>query len=195
MIREFFFKSFLKEDEQVLLVIHRHMITAFPEFFRVVLFGLLIPAVVYWLFPQTLIFTAVWAWLGVMRFIYSFFDWYYDSLLVTNVSILQIVWEGFFSKSAERTEYHHVESIAYEIKGFWPTILNHGTIVIEKETGNLITFEKAVSPKKKVEKMLAFHEYFIAQKNLRDHKTLKGLMTDLLSHHFKEHMFTKQKKS
>ena len=194
MIREFLFRSFLKEDEEILLVIHRHPVTVFSKLLKVFIFGILIPVVIWWFFRDTVLFVGIWGWCGFMIFLYAILDWYYDVWLVTNINIVHVIWDGFFSKSGERTEYHHIESISYEVKGFWATLLNHGTIVVEKETGNLLTFEKAVTPKRKVEKMLVFQEHFMTEKNIRDHKTLKALMTDLVSHHFKEYIAPQQKK-
>lgn len=187
MIREIFFKGFLKEDESIHVVIHRHIFFLKRILVRDLFFGIFLPLGVWFLFPQTLLFVVIWAWFGLIRFLYDFIGWYYDAWLVTNISILQIQWDGFFKKSATRTEYHHIESIGYEIKGFIGTLLNFGTITIEKETGGQIMFLNAAFPKKKVEQMMQYQDLFVTQKNIRDHRTLKGLLTDLLSHHFSEY--------
>lgn len=186
MLRELFFSSYLKENESIYIVIHRHPIIFFKDLIRIIFFGLVLPALLYLFFPQTLIFAALWGWLGFLRLIYWFIDWYYDVWLVTNISIIQIEWQGFFNKSATRTEYHNVESVTYEVKGFIPMLFNYGTIIIEKETGNQIILQDAVSPRKKVEQMLKYQDLFVTQKGLRDHKTLRGLLTDMIHHHFKK---------
>lgn len=195
MIREWIYKSFLKEGEEILFTIHRHPILEFPRFLKVLVLGIVIPMFIAFLFPPTIPFAILWGWIGLLRLLYNTLDWYYDSWLITNVSILQIVWDGFFKKTSTRTEYHYIEGIAYDIQGFWATLCNYGTIVVEKETGNQILFEKAWRPKKRVEQMLAYQDLFVTQKSLRDHKTLKGLVTDLLSHHFQTQVLAKKKKS
>lgn len=192
MIRELFYKGFLKEEEIIHVVVHRHFFFAIPHLSRDAFFGMLLPLALWFFIPQTLIFAAVWGWLGLLRFLYDLIDWYYDAWLVTNVSMLQIQWDGFFKKSSTRTEYHHVEAIGYEVKGFWATVFNYGTITVEKETGLQIVFKEAAFPKKKVEQMMQYQDLFITQKNIRDHRTLKGLLTDLLSHHFSEHGFPEE---
>lgn len=193
MLQELLYKGFLKEEEEILLTIHKHLILIKSRLLKVFALGIVIPALMAWLFPPTLPFALVWAWIGILRIIYVAIDWYYDAWLITNISIIQITWDGFFKKSSTRTEYHHVEGIAYDIQGFWATLWNYGTIVIEKETGNQIMFEHASNPKKKVEQMLVYQDHFVTQKNIRDHRTLKGLVTDLLGHHFKTHVLGKKK--
>jgi hypothetical protein len=193
MIREWLYSGFLNDDEEILLVVHRHLKVESVNFLRILVLGIGVPVFFYWLFPQVLPFAAVWAWLGFMRLIYGFFDWYYDAWLVTDISIIHVTWDGFFKKSGTRTEYHHIDSIGYEISGFFATLFNYGAITIEKETGNRISFDNAASPKKKVDQMMQFQDHFVTKKNVRDHKTLKGMMTDMLGHHFREHLSKKDK--
>lgn len=186
MIRELFFQGFLQEDEVIHVMIHRHPIVMFKAWVKTIFFGLLVPAFLYWLFPGLWVIALSWGILGFLRLFYDILDWYYDVWIVTSVSIIHVVWDGFFKKSADRTEYHYVESIGYEVKGFLPTLLNYGSITVEKATGNTVTFEHAISPKNKVERMIQYQDQFITKKNFRDHRTLKGLLTDMLHHQYRE---------
>jgi hypothetical protein len=181
-IQDILFKNFLQDDETIELIVHRHIIFLKRRSVKIITFGILAPFLMWWIFPQTLYVAIAWAWIGFMRMVYEWLDWYYDAWVITNISIIHVQWDGFFKKSAVRTEYHLIESIGYEINGFWATLLNYGTITVEKETGNTIVFEKASHPRKKTEQMLVFQDYFVTQRNLRTHKTLKGMLTDLLHH-------------
>lgn len=187
MIRDYLYRSYLAEGEKILFVIHRHLFMQFKDFSRIGFFGLLLPLVGWWLFPQIMLFAAVWLSIGALRFIYEFFDWYYDAWLVTNASIVEIMWKGFFEKSSARIEYHIIQGIGYEVKGFWRTFFNFGTIGLEKFTGNASVFDGAVNPKKKAEMLTRAQEEFVTNKSFRDHRALQGILTDLLQRHVAEH--------
>lgn len=187
MIRDFLFKSYLGDGEQIVFVVHRHVFLESKSFFKIFFFGIFIPAFGWWLFPQVKIFAAVWLGFGALRFIYEFFDWYYDVWVVTNVSIIEIMWRGFFDKSSTRIEYHIIQGIGYEVKGLMPTLFNYGTITLDKFTGTQSIFDGAVNPKKKAEMLTRAQEQFVTNKSFRDHRALQGILTDLLQRHVVEH--------
>ncbi len=186
-IRDFLFKNYLGDGEKISFVIHRHLFMQLGDFAKITFFGLIVPLFVMWLFPKTIVITGVWFLVGVVRFIYEFFDWYYDAWLVTDVSIIAITWQGFFEKSSARIEYHIIQGIGYEVKGIVRTIFNYGDITLEKFTGNASVFNGAVRPKKKVEQLGAAQEQFVKHKNFRDHHALQSLLTDLMHQHVVEY--------
>lgn len=187
MIRDYLYHHYLGEGEKIVFVIHRHIFMELKNFLKVFFFGIFLPAFVWWLFPQTAIFTAIWLAIGMLRFIYEFFDWYYDAWLVTSVSIVEIMWKGFFDKSSTRIEYHIVQGIGYEVKGFWQTLFNYGTIALDKFTGNTSIFEAAANPRKKAEMLTKAQNDFVTNKSFRDHRALQGILTDLLQQHVVQH--------
>lgn len=187
MIREYLFKSYLGDGEEIVFVIHRHIFMQAKDFTRIFFFGIFIPLFAWWLFPQIMLFAAAWLFIGIFRFIYEFFDWYYDVWLVTNVSIIEIMWKGFFEKSSARIEYHTVQGIGYEVKGLGRTIFNFGSIILDKFAGISSTFDGAVNPKKKAEMLTKAQEEFVTNKSFRDHRALQGILTDLLQKHVVEH--------
>lgn len=187
MIRDFFFQSYLGEGEKIQFVIHRHIFVEFKSFLRVFFFGIFLPLFAWWLFPAITIFAVAWLAIGVTRFIYEYFDWYYDVWIVTDVSIIEIMWEGFLEKSSARIEYHTIQGIGYEVKGVAETMFNYGTIVLEKFAGGGSTFSGAVNPKKKAEMLTKAQEKFVTNKSFRDHKALQGILTDLLQAHVVKH--------
>lgn len=192
-IRDFLYRSYLGEGEKILFVIHRHIFLQMKDFAKILFFGLIVPTFILWLFPQTLLFSAIWIAIGLIRFGYEFLDWYYDVWLVTNVSIIEIMWQGFFEKSSARIEYHIVQGVGYEIKGFIRTIFNYGDITLDKFTGNPSIFKGALRPKKKVERIGAAQEEFVKHKNYRDHHALQNLLADLMQQHVVEYGMEKDK--
>lgn len=182
-MRDILYRSYLAEGETIQFVIHRHLFMQLKDFGRVFFFGIFLPLFGWWLFPEIGLFALVWGIVGAFRFIYEFFDWYYDVWLVTNVSIIEILWKGFFEKSSARIEYHIIQGIGYEVKGFWRTIFNYGMVALDKFTGNPSVFDGAVNPKKKSELLTAAQEQFVSNKSFRDHNALRGLLADMVQHH------------
>lgn len=187
MIRDYLYRNYLGEGEKILFVIHRHLFKEAKNFFRVFFFGIAIPVFAWWLFPQIGLFAAVWLGIGILRFFYEFLDWYYDVWLVTNLSIIEIMWKGFFEKSSARIEYHTIQGIGYEVSGLLPTLCNYGTLALEKFAGANSVFDGAVNPKKKAEWLTKTQEQFVTNKSFRDHRALQGVLTDLLQRHIVEH--------
>lgn len=187
------FKSYLTDGEKIQFVIHRHILLEFKIFFKIFFFGLFIPLFGWWLFPQVALFALIWIAIGSVRLIYEFFDWYYDVWLVTSASIIEIMWKGFFDKSSSRIEYHIIQGIGYEVKGFLPTLFNYGTIGLDKFTGNSSVFEGAINPKKKADMLTKAQETFVSNKSFRDHRALQGVLTDLLQRHIVENGISTEK--
>ncbi len=187
VLRDYLYGSYLAEGEKIQFVIHRHIFMQCKDFFRIGFFGIFLPLFGWWLFPKIMLFAAVWLSIGVLRFGYEFFDWYYDVWLVTNASIVEIMWKGFFEKSSARIEYHIIQGIGYEVKGFWRTLFNFGTVALDKFAGVASVFDGAVNPKKKVEMLTQAQEQFVTNKSFRDHRALQGILTDLLQRHVVEH--------
>lgn len=192
MIRDFFYKSYLGDGEKILFVIHRHLFMQMKDFGKITFFGILIPSAMWLLFPGTFIVALPWLFIGIVRFIYEFFDWYYDVWLVTNVSIIEIMWQGFFEKSSARIEYHIVQGIGYEVKGIMRTIFNYGTITLDKFAGGASIFDGATSPKRTSELLTQAQETFVSNKTYKDHNALQSLLADLVHRHVAEHGLPKE---
>jgi hypothetical protein len=183
MLQEFLFKSFLEDGENIEHVVHKHFLCGLPAMLRVGAVGVLLPVAIWYLFPQTWAAMLIWGWLGVLGVKYKFFDWYYDAWVVTNVSLLQIEWNGFFDKSARRFEYHHIMSIGFEMKGVFKTIVNMGNVALQRGTGEMEYMQNIFRPKKTSELLSVYGEDFKLEKNLRDHDSLKDMMAEMLQHH------------
>lgn len=190
MIRDFLYRGYLAEGEKVQFVIHRHLFMQYKDFLKIIFFGIFLPLFGWWLFPQIAIFAALWLAIGLLRFVYEFFDWYYDVWLITNQAIVEIMWEGFFKKSSLRIEYHTIQGIGYEVKGLARTIFNYGTVALEKFTGNASVFDGAVNPRRKAEMLTKAQEDFVTNKSFRDHRALQGILTDMLQRHIVENGLT-----
>ncbi len=182
MFAKILFAPYLEADEKVLDIFHRHPFVMLRSLLRVLFFSFALPLFVYFLFPNFLILCALVMLIGFIRMIYVVFNWYHDALLVTNVSLLAVQWNGFFHKSSSRLEYQMVEGTASEIKGFRRTIFNYGTVSIQGG-GSPMVLKDAIDPKKVEKKIMMYQEKFVAHQNVKDSNTLKTLLTTMIRQH------------
>lgn len=190
-----FFKSYLEPREKIFFVVHKHPILHIKNFAILTFFGLFIPFAIWFLFPQTLLFVSIWGAIGLVRLIFEFVIWYYEVWLATNISIVDIDWDGLFEKSSTRVEYYHVETISYEIKGFWATIFNYGDLIVEKSTGNNVKFHGVFRPKKVARELTKHQESLTQLKIFQDHRALQNLLSEMLTTHVKKHGIPEKEES
>ncbi len=178
------FARFLDDGEKVLHVAHRHISIFMYKSSKVFFFGIVIPIVLYFIFPNLLIGWAIWGGVGLFGVIYHFLDWYFDVWLLTNMGIIDIERNGFFDISTTKVEYHMLEGVSYTIKGFWRTIFNFGEVTIDKLGGKTsIVLEDATRPKKLESKVLKFQDKYILDRSVRDHQTLKSMLSEMIAYH------------
>lgn len=184
-IAEFFFAPYLEKGEKVLRVYHRHPFVMIPSMARVLFFGFGIPVFLYMLFPNFVLFFALWIFISLIRIIYIFFNWYHDALLVTPVSLIAVQWNGFFDRMSSRVEYNQVEGTSSEIRGFRRTIFNYGNLTIQYGTGAPLVLRDTINPKSVEKQILMYQDKFVSDQNLKDAGSLKSLLTTMLRHHAK----------
>ena len=181
MLEGIFYRSYLNPGEKILYVAHIHPITIYSEFIKNAFWGFLLPYLFYTLMPPLWYLWAVWAVFGIAKMVLMLLDWYYDCFLITNQSVIDIQWEGVFTRSSTRIEYHTIEGISYEVNGFFATILNYGNITIERiGSGTVVALEKVITPKNAEREILNAQNEFLRNKSFRDHKTLKDLLTNMM---------------
>jgi len=153
------FQPFLDPDEIIEEVIHKHWIALLSDLLKTLLFGIIVPLLMVFIFPSPkfMLVGGIWLLIGIMYLVYNFFDWYLDAVLLTNEYILDIEWNGFFNKLANRIKYEYVESASYNIQGILPTFFSFGTLFIEthhegekglKQCANVRAMQKLVLSKR-----------------------------------------------
>ena len=110
--------------------------------------------------------------------------------MATNLSFLHLNFKGFFNHSISRIEYNQVEGMDYEIKGLLNTLINNGSIHIEKLSGNVESITNVYKAKAKVKKLTKIHEGLHSQQLHKQHSNLKEILTDLLQNHITENGIT-----
>lgn len=183
-IDSFLFAGHLDNGEKIISIIHRHPLILLKDSFRGLLIGLVLPVLLYFFFPGLIFIAFVWFCVGILAFLYFFIDWYFDAWLVTNTGVIDIERNGIFDRSSTRIEYHMIEGIAFNIKGFWQTIFNFGEITIDKlGAGTTVVLHDATNPKKVERILMKNQEKFVSSKSLRDHSALKDMLSEMIAYH------------
>lgn len=129
-----------REDEELLFVFRRHIISMRKGFY-----GLLIPmalgAVPFLVWQDNL--DLFWVFvggfgLGLLIFFYHFIIWFYTYYIVTNQRIRQITQRGFFGKDVVELRLSKIQNISYNVPGFFGEAFKFGTIVIQTFVGDLV---------------------------------------------------------
>jgi len=178
------FSSFLDDGETLLYTMHRHWITVAQKMLQIGLFGMLLPATLvlfFFDFQSTAAYVMYgWIALGFMANLYAFTDWYADAWLLTDHSIIDVKWDGFFKKSAQRLGYESIESVIYEINGVKGTILNFGTLTLFRESGETLELNHISKPRKAEARLSAIQDRVNKQSSANNLETLKDLLADVI---------------
>jgi len=189
-IQETLFRSYLEEGEEIIYTIRTH-----PKLF---LRQLSVNALVYlvpsiWLLIYVEKFSIIWkiaVTIGLFKLFAEISLYYFNCFMATNLSFLHLNFKGFFNHSISRIEYNQVEGMDYEIKGLLNTLINNGSIHIEKLSGNVESITNVYKAKAKVKKLTKIHEGLHSQQLHKQHSNLKEILTDLLQNHITENGIT-----
>jgi len=194
-LNHWIYKSHLEKDEEIFVVIHRHWLILKTKIWKASMFGILPPVILFYFFPKFWPVFAIWFSVGIFFYFVKSMEWYYDCLLVTNLGVIDIERRGVFDNSSKRIEYESIDGVSYVVKGFLPTLLNYGDIIVDKMGSDIqINLEDAANPRR-VEKIIMKHqEECMEKKSYTDHEALKGLLADMISTHVKKHGYKTTRK-
>jgi len=132
-----------KNNEQILLVLHRHWFDILSQFF-VIFFMLAILFSTFFYLP--LVFPALRNNIGENIFLFLentfliftwiiFFliwiDYYFDVWIVTDQRIVNIEQKGLFGRVVSELELEKIQDITTDVSGIIPTFLNFGNLFIQ----------------------------------------------------------------
>ena len=177
------FGRHLEEDEPLYLVVHRHWIWGVQELaapalaiFGTWAFLYLAPVPVIGVVVLLLdIFLSVW----LLR---NFFDYFLDAWLITDRSVIDVAWHGWFHRQSTRIDYSAMEGVSYEIKGVLGTVLKYGTVTIEKVgTGSLVSMNHVKNPRDIESTILLCQEACLRTKNMKDSSAVQDLIAEIVA--------------
>lgn len=185
-LRDRVFKSYMEDGEVILDVAHTHIVKFKIAASKVSFFGIILPIVLYWLFPMKLVFLIAFAWVvvGVLAMFYKFLDWYFDVWLLTNMGVISIHRNGLFDATTQKVDYYMITDVTYTIKGVLQTLLNFGDVTLDRMSANVVmTLKDAASPKKLERKITEFRDLYVHDKSFRDHHYLKDMLSEMIAYH------------
>ena len=135
------------EDEDVLFVFRRHMVTMRwgLVYLMLSLLAGMIPVAIKPDILQLLWITLAGFIIGMIIFFFYWMSWYFSVFIVTNMRIIQITQKGFFHRTIVDLGLDRILSVNYEVAGLEATMLGFGTISIQTFVGDLL-IEKVGHP-------------------------------------------------
>lgn len=129
-----------QRDGEIFLFMFRRHIIAMRKGFYLLLgcFGLsCLPTFIF--MKIEMLYVALAGFLvGLILFGYHFMKWFFSIYIVSNQRIRQITQNGFFKRSVIDLPLSKVQSVNYQIPGFFGEIFHFGTINILTIVGDLV---------------------------------------------------------
>ena len=181
------FASHLQDDEEHVYVVHAHWFAGYRPIFKASFFGLLIPAVFFFMFPTqvSMWIFGIWFFLGILRLIREVMDWYFDALLVTNFGVIDLDWRGIFDKSSQRIDFDTMVGVAFEKKGVWSSLLNFGEFSVQSYGGSDVSLPKAANPQRAEKAVMDAKDRYSHERGLEDEKVLKEILSGMVQRHIR----------
>lgn len=190
---EIFFSNYIKEDDEVLDVCHKHVITITDTIIIWLFFFVILPAFFYYNNTFNLhnlvpfIYFEIYMFLVYFILIYKIFDWYNDVWIITERWIIDLDWE-MLKKNIVYIDYNDIRWIELEQKSNWDWMLWKWTIIIHLEwEWNTFVLEDAKSPwevVKYIQWVLEDKEKMIKEKN----KSLDEKLISTIKSVIKDHL-------
>ncbi len=183
MLQSFFFGKHLDDEEEIVLVVHKHWLVGLQNLFwpSVVFLGiwsvLAIAPNRYIAYGVSLaaVFVLIW-------WIRNFMDYYLDAWVITNKGIIDLEWHGWFHRSSARVLYSDLQGVSYEVNGILGTLFGYGHMDIEKiSTGTTMGMDYIKKPRKVESIILEGMEKYMHTKNLKDSTVVQTLLAEFVA--------------
>lgn len=186
-MRDYFFGKYLEKGERIVAVFHRHPFVMGPELLAILAVGFIIPAFLWYLFPEFAALFVLWMLVSCVRLVRAVLIWYHDALLLTNVSMIDTHWHGFFDRTSTRLEYNMIEGTSIEVRGFRRMLFNYGKISVQRGGGtNPMVLEDVINPRQAETRIMEFQQKYMTHRNIKDSDTLKQILSTMVQKHAKE---------
>lgn len=137
-----------KEDEEIILVLRKHPWTLSAFCFKLLIAAVFL-TILFIKFGLSWVFSYFFfpIFIVCLYFGYkAYFNWQNNLYLLTNLRILAVMQQGFFHRKVSEIYLDKISDIAYEIKGFWQTMLNYGEVLIKGEGEQTFTLKNIENP-------------------------------------------------
>jgi hypothetical protein len=184
IINRILFGKHLEEREEILYAVHKHWVELAKPALEVGFFGFVIPWSLYAIGFNTPLFfwmAVGWSLLAYLRFLGLVLDWFCDTWLITNLSVITIQWDGIFRNLSSRVGFEDIEGATYEITGFWATVFRYGKMTLRVMSGSHFEMRHVANPKKAEMAIAHFRERYVSERGIKDANTLKALLAGMVA--------------
>ena len=131
-----------REGEEFLFMFRKHIIAMRKGFYLFLGVFAISCLPTFFMLTSDNLMNALWVacggfLVGLMLFLYHFMLWYYSIYIVSNQRIRQITQKGFFGRRMMDLPLSKIQSVNFEIPGFFGDIFYFGTINIFTIVGDL----------------------------------------------------------
>ena len=131
-----------REGEEFLFIFRKHIIAMRKGFYLFLGVFAISCLPTFFMLTSDNLMNALWVacggfLVGLMLFLYHFMLWYYSIYIVSNQRIRQITQKGFFGRRMMDLPLSKIQSVNFEIPGFFGDIFHFGTINIFTIVGDL----------------------------------------------------------
>lgn len=131
-----------REGEEFLFMFRKHIIAMRKGFYLFLGIFTISCLPTFFMLTSDNLMNALWIacggfLVGLMLFLYHFMLWYYSIYIVSNQRIRQITQKGFFGRRMMDLPLSKIQSVNFEIPGFFGDIFHFGTINIFTIVGDL----------------------------------------------------------
>ena len=187
------FSDFLEEDEKVFAVFRHPLGTTFLKmFFFAIIWGII--SYIVWFYWENYYydysvenkynyFWLIPFFIGLFKVFTIFMHWYSNSILMTNESLVFVVFNNFFDKRASRIDYFDLDDVEIEKKGVGDYLGDKGDLIFTKVSGGQKEFLRVRNPRKIIRKIREHKAKMLAEKNFVEESALKDLLSQLVQTH------------
>jgi hypothetical protein len=177
------FYRHLEDDEPLYMVVHKHWIFGLKELFfpGIAFIGtwwfLYLAPILPIAYAMLIADVAIGVW-----FIRNFLDYYLDGWIITDRSVIDVEWHGWFHRQSTRIDYSSIEGVSYDIQGVLGTIFRFGTVSIERiGSGKCVSLDHVKDPRDVESIILACQDECIRTKNLKDSSAVKDIIAEIVA--------------
>lgn len=128
-----------REDEKVILVFRRHILTARRGvLWLIILMGLgALPMIMYPDNPTMFLIFLGATGVGLLGMFYALLLWYFSIFIVTDQRVRQVIQKGLFKKSVVDLDLSKIASVSMSVNGVFASLFNYGTLIFQTTVGEL----------------------------------------------------------
>ncbi len=160
-----------KEDEVVIIFLHRHWYTLFSKMLFVFV-GALIPVALVVVFGSLIlqyqmmsVFVLLWSlWIMILWFLTFYILTMYtlETWVVTNIRIINSTQCGFFDRRISELSLDNIQDVSVNMEGMVPTMMNYGQVEIQtaatERRFNFINVPNPQTVKDEIMRLVAEHK-------------------------------------